>query len=162
MNLWGIHLKRLEPRSRVTRHDFAIGPVCEGGVHQRNSKLYYCIHCKWSFLVTGTKISALGENGAWLDTDESQRRLATFERGPCHVMEAFVSAATLDGGRVRPNIKGRPDLKRDHLIVPELPARSDRRKRVLRVVARMISGGPHITQGGVVDAQRRSFIAAQK
>ena len=149
MKSWRIRLTRLvEALPRPTRHDFAIAPVRQRGVGQEKSKLYYCIHCKWSFLVRGTKVAALSEDGTSLDRDESLRRLATFERGPCPVMEAFVSAACLDSGRARANIKSRPDLKRDHLIGPELRARSGRRKPMLRVVARMISGDLTLHKAG--------------
>ena len=149
MKSWRIRLTRLvEALPRPTRHDFAIAPVRQRGVGQEKSKLYYCIHCKWSFLVRGTKVAALSEDGTSLDRDESLRRLATFERGPCSAMELFVSAASLDSGRARPHIKGRRDVKREHPVARELPARSDRSQPVLRVVARMISGTSVYTKRG--------------
>ena len=98
--------------------------------------------------MSGTKVAALGEDGILLDRDESLRRLATFEGGPCPVMEACASPASHKDGHAKPHVQDPSDETQNHLIRPELPTRSVRRKPVLHVVTRMISEGLSLHKAG--------------
>jgi hypothetical protein len=78
------------------RHEFVIGPLCESDLCPgKKARLYYCIRCKWNFLVCGSKVAVLDEHGNPLLGDESLRRFDTFEGGPCPVLEEFASGALL-------------------------------------------------------------------
>jgi hypothetical protein len=71
------------------RHDLVIGPLCDSVLFGRKARLYYCIRCKWSFLVCGGKVALLDEGGNPLAGDRSLGRFGTFKEGPCPVLEAF-------------------------------------------------------------------------
>jgi len=71
------------------RHEFVIGPLCDSALFERKAKLYYCIQCKWSFLVCESKVEVLDEGGNPLAGDEISGRFGTFEEGPCPVLEAL-------------------------------------------------------------------------
>jgi hypothetical protein len=91
------------PRSMATRHEFVIGPRCQHAAFKQETRLYYCIHCKWRFLVCGSQVAVLDEDGTPLVGQESLQRFKTFEEGPCSVLEAFASAALFGVGSVDSN-----------------------------------------------------------
>ncbi|MDB5108026.1 MAG: hypothetical protein JWM69_967 [Candidatus Binatus sp.] len=69
------------------RHSFAIKPLERlSGLFPPRRYLYYCIRCKWSFLINDGKrgvLTALGNDGVPLTRDEARRRCETFALGPC-------------------------------------------------------------------------------
>ena len=73
------------------RHEFAIGPMRYGAMRGENAREYYCIRCKWSFLVGRKKIAFLDGNGAVVAGANNSPRFSTFENGPCPVLEAFAA-----------------------------------------------------------------------
>jgi hypothetical protein len=81
MNFWANCSSRLYRRPSATRHEFVVGRLPKpAGLHQK-AGLYYCIRCKWSFLVCGSQVAVLDEDGSPLGGDGSRRRFATFEEG---------------------------------------------------------------------------------
>lgn len=78
------------------RHHFVIGPLCDSELFRRKARLYYCVRCRWSFLVCGSKLVVLDQGGNPVAGDESLRRFATFAEGPCPVLEAFASASSAE------------------------------------------------------------------
>jgi hypothetical protein len=124
----------LDRRPTATRHEFVVGRLSKPAELQQKARLYYCIRCKWSFLVCGSEVAVLDEDGSPLGGDGSRRRFATFEEGPCPVLEAFVSAAVLSAGASQPHFRRECDEPVD-LVRGDLHTRSGRRRPVLRVLA---------------------------
>lgn len=92
MRLWQNRSAAIQ-RTLPGRHEFVIGPLCKCAAFDANARLYYCIRCKWSFFVCGTRVAVLDGAGNPLTGEHSLRRFKTFEDGPCPVLEAFASAA---------------------------------------------------------------------
>ena len=76
-------------RHQTMRHDLVIGPLCDSALFGRKARVYYSIRCKWSFLVSGSKVAVLDEWGKPLVGDESFGRFSALERDHCPVLEAF-------------------------------------------------------------------------
>ncbi|HVB81527.1 MAG TPA: hypothetical protein VNE82_16470 [Candidatus Binataceae bacterium] len=133
MNLWP---KRASlPRTVPLRHDFVVGPQRHSELLLRPARLYYCIRCKWSFLVGANTIVVLDEDENPLAGEESIRRFKTFAQGPCPSLEAFVSTALSDADAAR----ARSRRKRDEPGSPapsHFSACSARPRSVLRVLTR--------------------------
>jgi len=137
MKFWANHSTGLSPCTKATQHEFVIGPLCRHAVFQEKARLYYCIRCKWSFLVCGGKVVVLDEDGSPLGGDEGLHRFATFEEGPCPVLEAFVSAASFDTGPSQPQLKRARDVELGQLVPSHVHTRSWHRQPVLHAVSRM-------------------------
>jgi len=136
MNFWVNRFKSLGRRPTDTRHAFVIGPLCKSAIFQQKARLYYCVRCKWSFLVCGGKVVVLDEDGGPLSGDVSHRRFATFEEGPCPVLEAFVSAASFNTCPLEPQSRKECDVGPGHLAPSHLHVRFNRPRLALRVVSR--------------------------
>jgi hypothetical protein len=102
MKLWESHATPIGLRRVSCRHEFVIGPLCDTNLTSRKARLYYCRLCEWRFLVCGSKVAVLDENGNPLVGEESLRRFTTLEEGPCPVLEAFASQVLSQGGQLRP------------------------------------------------------------
>jgi hypothetical protein len=89
MKLWGNGVDYPTHRDRTLRHEFVVGPLCDSSLSQRKVRLYYCIRCKWNFLVCGSKVAVLDERGNPLTGTESSDRFNTFAEGPCPVLKAL-------------------------------------------------------------------------
>ena len=90
MKLWGNGIYHpAKRRDRSLRHEFVVGPLCDSSLSERKARLYYCIRCKWNFLVCGSKVAVLDERGNPLTGTESSDRFNTFAEGPCPVLEAL-------------------------------------------------------------------------
>ncbi|MBV8452406.1 MAG: hypothetical protein JOZ29_09055 [Deltaproteobacteria bacterium] len=121
----------------AAKHEFVIGPLFKHAVFQEKARLYYCIRCKWSFLVCGSKIVVLDEDSSPLGGDGGLRRFVTFEEGPCPVLEAFVAAASFDTGSSQPQFKRERELEHGRLVPHHLQVQPGRHQPALRVVSRM-------------------------
>jgi hypothetical protein len=90
MKLWG---NRVHPTRCGTslRHEFVIGPLCDSSLFSKKARLYYCIRCRWNFLVCESRVAVLDEVGNVLIGIESSDRFNTFEEGPCPVLRALTS-----------------------------------------------------------------------
>jgi hypothetical protein len=71
------------------RHSFAIGPLCDTYLFNRQARLYYCTRCSWSFLVAGSLAAVIDDEGRPVAGVEAQKRFRSFEDGPCPVLEGL-------------------------------------------------------------------------
>lgn len=69
----------------LLRHDFIIEDLGQAGWLRPHSYRYYCVRCRWTFLIEGRRgeVTALDEVGAPLPEAENARRISTFALGPC-------------------------------------------------------------------------------
>jgi len=67
------------------RHMFAIKDLGQSGWFKPHSYRYFCVLCRWSFLVENRRgdATALDESGRALNGAEGAARAATFALGPC-------------------------------------------------------------------------------
>jgi hypothetical protein len=105
MNFW----RKRTGSGNGLRHDFVIGPQPHSDLFGRPARVYYCIRCKFSFLVCGSKVAVLNEDEVPITGEESLRRFNTFGEGPCPVLEAFVSATTARAEALRPPLRSKGD-----------------------------------------------------
>jgi hypothetical protein len=102
MKLWKGHGRALIRHHEHLPHEFVIGPLHRNGLSPNKARLYYCTRCKWSFLVSGTKVAVFAQDGSPSNGDESLVRFKTFEDGPCPVLEAFASASSFKPAPLEP------------------------------------------------------------
>jgi hypothetical protein len=137
MNFWR---KRSSSQNGLRlRHDFVIGPQRHSHLFGRAARLYYCVRCKSSFLVCGSKVAVLDEDELPITGEESLRRFNTFGEGPCPVLEAFVSAVMARAEALRPPSRGKrvePASLAPAALV-RMPAWSARPRPSLRLLTRM-------------------------
>jgi hypothetical protein len=88
----------MENRRFPLRHNFAIRDLGKRpGLFQGHRYLYYCVHCKWAFLINDTSraaVTPVDAAGKPLESGESRRRLGTFVQGPCPATAIFRTADT--------------------------------------------------------------------
>lgn len=67
------------------RHTFAIKDLGQSGWFKPHSYRYFCVLCRWTFLVENRRgdATALDESGRALSGAENAARAATFAFGPC-------------------------------------------------------------------------------
>lgn len=135
MKLWR-HCINPEQCDRSLRHEFAIGPLCDNALFGGKARLYYCIRCKWSFLVYGSRVAVLDERGNPLAERESSKRFPTFEDGPCPVLEAFMSAALAEGNNLPVSLWRKYD-ECSNLASSYFPARPGRVRPLFRFFGRL-------------------------
>ena len=78
--------KPYSPRAATcssVRHEFVIGPLCDSALFASKARLYYCIRCKWHFLVCGKTVVVLDGYGHPMGGPDSSTRFDTFAEGPC-------------------------------------------------------------------------------
>jgi hypothetical protein len=137
MNLW--RKSANQQRAARLKHDFVIGPQRHNELFGRPARLYYCVRCKWSFMVCGSTVAVLDEDGSPVAGEESLRRFNTLAEGPCPVLEAFVSATLAAADALRPPVRRR----RDEPVNPapsHIPAWSYRPRPLLYVLSRVREG----------------------
>lgn len=75
----------------IARHSYAIKVLGKlPGLFQPQRYAYYCVRCKWSFLVNDGRrgvVTALDASGKPLERTEAAQRVATFTDGPCPSMK---------------------------------------------------------------------------
>jgi hypothetical protein len=106
MNFWRKLTTSQNGRTTRLRHDFVIGPQRHSDLFGRPARLYYCVRCKFSFLVCGSKVAVLDEDELPITGEESLRGFDTFGEGPCPVLEV-VSAAMAREETLRPPSRSR-------------------------------------------------------
>lgn len=74
-----------------------IAPPRESPMFQRKARLYYCIRCKWSFLVCERRVIVLDEHGRPLPGTKGAERFDTFDEGPCPGLEVLRSSPARPG-----------------------------------------------------------------
>jgi hypothetical protein len=72
-------------------HNFIVGPLSNYEPLGQIGRIYYCSHCKWSFLVCGRKIAAMDGDGQAITGEEGLRRFQTFAAGPCPALEKLIT-----------------------------------------------------------------------
>jgi hypothetical protein len=133
MNLWGTSAAGSERHRVNLRHEFVIGPLRESDLFSSKGRLYYCTHCRWSFLVCGDKVAVLDEDGSLLAGPRSTSRFATFEEGPCPVLEAFESVALAAVYKSRASVRSESDGCREPAS-SNFPIKPERPRPLLRVL----------------------------
>ena len=72
---------------QIFRHNFAIWVMGKRpGFFKPQRYMYRCLRCKWAFVVNGEyrgSIRVVADKAGEITVAEAQRRLATFESGPC-------------------------------------------------------------------------------
>jgi hypothetical protein len=136
MKLWENHAAATTPYRTSARHDFVIGPLCNTTLSDRKGRLYYCRLCNWSFLVCGSKVAVLDENGNPLVGVESLDRFRTFEEGPCPVLETFASAALANLDKSRLSLWRKTD-ERSSMAPRVIPIGPARPRPLFRVYSRL-------------------------
>src|SRR6516165_10006336 len=99
MKIWETRVDT-EGRDRSVRHEFVIGPQFNSPLFTGKARLYYCVRCKWNFLVSRDGVAVLDERGNPLTGSESSDRFNTFEDGPCPVFKALVADALIETAKV--------------------------------------------------------------
>ena len=132
MSLWKSRSTPLE-RPRDLRHQFVIGPLCNNSLSSDKARLYYCLKCKWMFLVCGRNVAVLDECGEPIVVEESLRRFHTFEEGPCPVLKSFAAAAAAVAANPLPLLRRTSDECVD-LASSYISPRPRRIRPVLRVL----------------------------
>jgi len=121
-------------RAPRLRHNFIVGPQRHIDLFGRAARLYYCVRCKWSFLVRKNTVVVLDENESPIAGEESLRRFNTFGEGPCLVLAAFVAAALAHADAAAAPSRSRHD-EFVNAAPSHIPARS-RPRPLLRVLTR--------------------------
>lgn len=103
VNIWRKRSLAAPPARRALRHEFVIGPPSDNPLFQRKARLYFCIRCKWSFLVCERQIIVLDKHGTPLTGAQSSERFNTLESGPCLALEALHHSDPVKGYLVRLN-----------------------------------------------------------
>lgn len=67
----------------ATRHNFAIAPAGPGDPFRGKGWRYTCLRCGWSFVVKGTTVIVLDDNGCPMRGKLADLRFDTFAEGPC-------------------------------------------------------------------------------
>jgi len=87
----------LHDQDSLLRHNFAIWFMGKRpGFFKPQRYIYRCLRCKWAFVVNDEHRGDLRiarDDGVELSTAEAQRRLATFEGGPCPGYQPAASRA---------------------------------------------------------------------
>ncbi|MGC1398278.1 hypothetical protein [Candidatus Binatus sp.] len=83
MKLWESLASRPQRHAPSLRHEFVIGPLCDSELFPRKARLYYCVRCKWHFLVCEKTVVVLDGYGHPMAGPDSSTRFATFAEGPC-------------------------------------------------------------------------------
>ena len=132
VKFWKSHAAALTRHDSNLRHEFVIGPLCDSDLCPgKKARLYYCIRCNERFLVSGSRVAVLNEDGTPIVGEESLRRFNTFGEGPCTVLEVFASA-DLSSTREFDEPGNR--------VARSLPAWSDHPRPLLRVLTRAREG----------------------
>jgi hypothetical protein len=79
------------------RHLFAIERLRKGAARGSYSHCYYCVRCRWAFLVDGRGgVIAVDSDHQPLAHEQAAHRVESFAHGPCGAH--WASSAIIDGG----------------------------------------------------------------
>jgi hypothetical protein len=82
---------------RRVRHLFAIQRLRQGAAGGSYNHCYYCVRCRWAFLVDGRGgVIAVDSDNQPLAHEEAAHRVESFAHGPCGAH--WASSAIIDGG----------------------------------------------------------------
>ncbi len=93
------------------RHNFAIWALEKSGTSRRHLHIFYCVRCKWVFLVNdhSGSVTPLDQNGNPIREAEAAEMIATFGVGPCPVFKR------LTGNRRLTQVLAPADVSRGRL-----------------------------------------------
>ena len=91
MKFWESHNGSTQRHAASMRHEFVIGPLCDSALFRRKARLYYCIRCRWHFLVSEKKVAVLDDDGHPMAGADSSARFNTFAEGPCPALAELES-----------------------------------------------------------------------
>ena len=132
MKFWEGHVSRPQRRERSFRHEFVLGPVCDSSLFRRKARLYYCVRCKWRFLVCENRVSVLDQYGKPLPAADSTKRFNTFEEGPCPALTALKTHSPIKAYIVYLRSGSKCDEPRN-LATGNIPVGSSESRSVFRV-----------------------------
>jgi len=71
------------------KHNFVIKFLKKPGLFQPQPYLYFCVRCRFRYLVNQTRgtVVAVDSEGKPLSEPENSARIATFSQGPCPALE---------------------------------------------------------------------------
>ncbi len=96
-NAWQRLFAARNSRPRYVRHLFAIQRFRSGTARRPYNYCYYCVRCRWAFLVDGRGgVVAVDDDKRPLDGVVGAYRVESFRRGPCGAH--WASSAVIDGG----------------------------------------------------------------
>jgi hypothetical protein len=75
------------------RHEFVIGPLRRHFLFEHEARQYYCTRCKWTVLISGSKVVVLDKHGSPLADGETLQRFGASYVGPCPVLKALAVEA---------------------------------------------------------------------
>jgi hypothetical protein len=127
----------LTPRNRNLRHEFLFGSLSKSPIVSRAARVYYCIRCKWHFLVCEKRIAALDENGYPLGGAEGYERFKTFGDGPCPALAEINDAALREAAPSAVYQRRRNNNESGHLAAGFVCTWAGRARGMLRVSDRL-------------------------
>jgi hypothetical protein len=136
MKLLGTSLSRPKLCEGTFRHQFVIGPLRDSPFFPGKARLYYCLQCRWEFLVCGSRVAILDERGILLIGAESSARFDIFEESPCPVLTAFIANASIEL-ETAPMAPWRKYNESGDLATGKFPARAGRPRPLFRVFSRL-------------------------
>jgi hypothetical protein len=88
---------------KPARHEFAIEDLGQAGWLKPHRYRYFCIRCRWLFLIENRRGDATAVDGSWrpLREPEQSTRVATFALGPCPAAPPEIDVACEKRGLYR-------------------------------------------------------------
>jgi hypothetical protein len=136
MKLWERPASHLQRRASSLRHEFVIGPLCDSELFPRKARLYYCIRCKWHFLVCEKTVVVLDGYGHPMAGRDSSSRFATFAEGPCPALAGLESQYPNEAYMANLKPGGNSD-ERSSLATGNIPVGLGRPRPLFRVFSRL-------------------------
>jgi hypothetical protein len=136
MKLWETHNSRPQRHAPSIRHEFVIGPLCDSELFPRKARLYYCIRCKWHFLVCEKTVVVLDGYGHPMAGADSSTRFDTFAEGPCPALAELESRYPNEAYIVTFQ-PGRNSDERSSLATGNIPVGPRRPRPLFRVFSRL-------------------------
>lgn len=135
MKFWKHRIVR-EEDDRSLQHEFVIGPLCDNPLFPRPARAYYCIRCRWKFLVCGSSVLMLDERGNPLTRSEISSRFDVFDESLCPVFKALTlqipGAAATTGWA-----PGRNENERGNLASGNFRVGTDSSRPCFRLLSRL-------------------------
>jgi len=136
MKFWESHTPHPQLQAPSLRHEFVIGPLCDSELFRRKARLYYCIRCKWHFLVCEKTVVVLDGYGHPMAGPDSATRFDTFAEGPCPALAESESRYPNEAYIV-PFKSGRKSDERSTLAVGNIPVGTSWSRPLFRVFGRL-------------------------
>lgn len=136
MKLWESDIFRPPRHAPGLRHEFVIGPLCDTALFRHKARLYYCIRCRWHFLVCEKKVVVLDEDRRPMAGPDSSARFDTFAEGPCPALTELESKYPIKAYIVYLK-SGRKSDERSTVVAGDIPVGASRPRPLFRVFSRL-------------------------